>query len=51
MTGDKKLEVFADGKRVDPRTYELKDNDRLVVAYGRPGSAPTTFSSITKGWA
>ena len=44
-TGDKKLEVLANGRPVDPRTYELKDGDKLVVAYGKPGSAPSTFSS------
>lgn len=43
-TSDKTLEVFANGKPVDPRTYALKDNDKLVVAYGKPGSAPRTFS-------
>ena len=42
-TGDRKLEVFANGTPVDPRTYVLKDGDKLVVAYGKTGSAPRTF--------
>ena len=42
-TGDKKLEVFANGTPVDPRTYVLKDKDKVIVAYGEPGSAPSAF--------
>lgn len=44
-TTEKKLEVFANGRPVDPRTYVLKDGDKVVVAYGKSGSVPRTFSS------
>jgi hypothetical protein len=43
-TGQNKVQTFVNGKPIaDPVTYEPKSHDKIVVAYGKPGSAPKTF--------
>ena len=38
------LEVYANGKKVpDGPGYQLKASDRIVVIFGKPGSAPKDF--------
>jgi hypothetical protein len=40
------LQVYVNGKRVsDPVGYEMKKHDRIVVAFGKPGSFPKRFST------
>ena len=44
--GGRSLQVYVNGKRVsDPVGYRLRKHDRIVVAYGRPGSFPKRFST------
>jgi hypothetical protein len=39
------LRVYVDGAQVsDPVGYMMKPHDHILVAYGRPGSFPTTFN-------
>lgn len=37
------LEAFANGEKIDPIKYGMKQGDAVVVAFGKPGSAPKTF--------
>ena len=37
------LEAYANGKKIDPTNYAMKQGDAVVVAFGKPGSAPKTF--------
>jgi hypothetical protein len=42
--GANKLETFVNGKPVaNPQAYKPKSHDKIVVAYGKAGSAPKTF--------
>ena len=39
-----KVQTYVNGKPVaDPVGYKPKSHDKIVVAYGKPGSAPKTF--------
>ena len=38
------LEAYANGKKVDPAKYGMKQGDAVVVAFGKPGSAPKSFT-------
>lgn len=42
--GQNKVQTYVNGKPIaDPVTYKPKSHDKIVVAYGKPGSAPKTF--------
>jgi hypothetical protein len=44
--GTKTVQVYVNGRRIsDPVGYVLKKHDRIVVAYGNPGSFPKRFST------
>jgi hypothetical protein len=44
--GGRSLQVYVNGRRVsDPVGYRIRKHDRIVVAYGRPGSFPKRFST------
>jgi hypothetical protein len=43
-SGENKVQTFVNGKPIaDPVAYKPKSHDKIVVAYGKPGSAPKTF--------
>jgi hypothetical protein len=41
------LEAYANGEKIDPTKYGMKQGDAVVVAFGKPGSAPKTFKPDT----
>ena len=42
--GQISLQVYVDGKKVaDPVNYKMQRHDTIVVAYGQPGSFPTSI--------
>jgi hypothetical protein len=44
--GQRTLQVYVNGKRIsDPVDYVMRKHDRIVVAYGKPGSFPKRFST------
>lgn len=43
--GGNEIEAYVNGKKVsNPASYKIKADDRIVVSYGKPGSAPKKTS-------